>query len=118
VVVLGLLILIAVAAVVVVMLLRGDDEVRIDLDSLGTYRTDASVVFIVGALTVLIGVLGFAVLLAGLKRARRRRAEVRELKDRARRAEEGTGGHVSSGAGADRHDGGPDEHFDSTPRDR
>lgn len=116
-VVLGLLILIAVAAVVVVMLMRGDDEVRIDLDSLGAYRTDASVVFIVGAVTVLVGVLGFTILLAGLKRARRRRAEVRELKDRARRVDEGTGSHGATHSASDR-DGGPDEHFDSTPRER
>jgi hypothetical protein len=121
VVALGLLILIAVTAVVVVMVLRGDDSVRIDVEPLGTYRTDASVVFIVGALTVLVGVLGFTVLFAGLKRARRRRAELRALKDRARQTDAGAASHQPSGRRDERRDdttSGDDDHFDSTPRDR
>ena len=121
-VVLGLLILIAVSAVVVVMLLRGEDSVRIDLDALGTYRTEASVVFLVGALTLLVGVLGVTILIAGLKRGRRRRSEMRELKDRASRADvDRSHGSASSdpyddGATPSRDD--TDNHFDSTPRER
>jgi hypothetical protein len=121
VVALGLLILIAVTAVGVVMVLRGEDSVRIDVEPLGTYRTDASVVFIVGVLTVLVGVLGVAILLAGLKRARRQRAELRALKDRARQAETGTASHQPSGRRSEPYDdtsSDGDDHFDSTPRDR
>jgi hypothetical protein len=120
VVTLGLLILIAVTAVVVVMVLRGEDSVRIDVEPLGTYHTNTGIVFMIGVLTVLVGVLGVAILFAGLKRARRKRAELRALKDRARQADAGTASHQPSGRRSEPYDdtSSGDDHFDSTPRDR
>jgi hypothetical protein len=118
VVALGLLILTAVTAVVVVMVLRGEDPVSIELDPIGTYRTDAAVVFLIGVVTVLVGIIGVAVLLAGLKRSRRRRVEMRNLKERARRAEDtGADGQRSRPPAERPQTSNGDDHFDSTPRD-
>ncbi len=110
-IVLGLLLLIVVAIVSVTMVARGRESVRVDLDSLGTFETDAATVFLLGATTVLVGVLGVAILLAGVRAGRRRRAKVRDLQQRARRGDEIREREAS------RSDGDSDIRADPAPRD-
>jgi len=78
---LGLLLLLVVLVIVIVAIARGDDPTRIDLEMF-TVRTTFLGVFVAGALTLLIGVLGVMVLLAGMRRSRRRRSELKELRHR------------------------------------
>ena len=124
-VVIGLLLLLGVAAVTLAALLRGGDSVRIDLEWFAV-RTDVTGVFVAGAATRLLAFLGLWLLGKGLKRNRRKRAEMHALRDRARRADStdapGSAGSSSVDGktrGAERtsrSDG--DDHFDSAPRDR
>ena len=115
-VVLGLLILILTAAIVTIMVMRGGDSVTIDLDSLGSYDTSASVVYLIGVLTVLVGVLGLAIVFSGVQRSRRRRGEMRDLRRRARRADDAERG---AAAYPDQQPGETAEDYHgSTPRDR
>ena len=81
-VIVGLLILLVVAAIVIATIARGGDPTSIDLGAF-VIRTNFTGVFVAGALTLLLGVLGVMVLLSGLRRSRRRRAEMHELRDRA-----------------------------------
>jgi hypothetical protein len=117
VIVLGLLILILAAIVVVTMIARGTESTEVDLDAF-TIRTDASVIFLAGAATLLLAVLGLVVLMAGLKRARRRRGEMRELRDRARAVERRSAGETAPGRSRDSDQPDQGDPFDSTPRDR
>lgn len=78
----GLLILLVVAIIVIATIARGNDPTSIDLGWF-VIRTNLTGVFVAGALTLLLGVLGVMVLLSGLRRNRRRRAEMHELRNRA-----------------------------------
>ncbi len=114
-IILGLLILLVVAVVVIATLARGDDPTTIDLEWF-VLRSNVSGVFIAGATTLLIGVLGVMVLLAGLRHSRRRRAEIKTLRDRASHSEEPARDNGPGPTGSQRH-GGADDSLDSAPRD-
>jgi hypothetical protein len=136
VVIVGLLILLVVAVIVIATVARGGDPTSIDLGAF-VIRTSFTGVFVAGALTLLLGLLGVMVLLSGLRRSRRRRAEVHELRDRAGAKGRSEGGSRKSApeqaTSATRASQGPppaagteeprrqprdaDESFDSAPRD-
>jgi hypothetical protein len=85
-VVLGLLLVVIALLAVIIVVLEGGDPAQIDLQWFTT-RTDMRGIFAAGALTVLLAVLGLSLLINGLKRSRRKRAEVKELEQRAARRE-------------------------------
>lgn len=134
-VILGVLILLVFAGIVIATVARGDDPTLIDLDWF-VLRSTVAGVFLAGALTLLLALVGVLVLLAGLRRSRRRRADIKDLRDRAAanaaaaeqvRALEAERSGASSGEQASsrrrapdgrREPGGSDESFDSAPRDR
>jgi len=127
-IILGLLILLVVAVVVIATVARGDDPTSIDLEWF-VLRSNVTGVFIAGAVTLLIGVLGVMVLLAGLRRSRRRRNEIKALRDRASRGDEASRrahspdstparDNDSAAARSERQAGNADDSFDSAPRDR
>jgi uncharacterized protein HemY len=122
---LGLLILVAVALAISAVVFRGGDSVRIDLEWF-TINTNAWAVFAAGALTLLMLVLGLWLLTTGVKRSRHRRAEVRNLRKRAdaneeaarRASETSTPAAPQTAEAQHRSTDGPDDHFDSAPRER
>jgi len=134
-VILGVLILLVFAGIVIATVARGDDPTLIDLDWF-VLRSTVAGVFLAGALTLLLALVGVLVLLAGLRRSRRRRADIKDLRDRAAanaaaaeqvRALEAERSGASSGERASsrrrapdgrREPGGADESLDSAPRDR
>ncbi len=85
-IVLGLLILVAAVAVTVGAIARGGADVSLDFGSF-TVNTDAAGMFLTGAATLLVAVIGLWLLRGGLARSRQRRQEMRELRDRAARNE-------------------------------
>ena len=140
--VLGLLILLLVAVVVLIVLVRGGGPASIDLN---TFEIETTVmwVFLAGALTLLLTVLGLVLLTRGLKKMRRRRSEMRELRSRAAAApapapvsspqasepshrpapaatSEPSHRSAPTTAASDPADrkGNADDYFDSAPRDR
>lgn len=134
-VILGVLILLVFAGIVIATVARGDDPTLIDLDWF-VLRSTVAGVFLAGALTLLLALVGVLVLLAGLRRSRRRRADIKDLRDRAaanaaaaeqvraleaERSGASSGEHASSRRRAPdgrREPGGADESFDSAPQDR
>ncbi|MEJ7773347.1 MAG: hypothetical protein WKF72_00950 [Nocardioidaceae bacterium] len=134
-VILGVLILLVFAGIVIATVARGDDPTLIDLDWF-VLRSTVAGVFLAGALTLLLALVGVLVLLAGLRRSRRRRADIKDLRDRAaanaaaaeqvraleaERSGASSGEHASSRRRAPdgrREPGGSDESFDPAPRDR
>ena len=138
-VVLGVLILLTFAVIVVATVARGDEPTTIDLE---WFEIDSSVagVFLAGALTLLLGVVGILVLVAGMRRSRRRRANIKELKARADAADRARADSSAKSHAEDREAetstadsarerreteaGQPppprdaDESFDTAPRDR
>ncbi len=165
-VIFGLLLLLLAVVAIIAAVARGSDPASIDLVWF-TVKTNVTGMFVAGALTTLIAVIGLALLMAGLRRDRRRRAQITDLKQRAaggdsRAAREQAvtrqssappltatpGSPSSSAAGSARSTGsgsstdststrpsgstsagsspasqgirrgdGPDEHFDSAPRE-
>jgi len=83
-VVLGLVLVLVAIVAIVAAVLRGDDPTEVDLQWFNV-ETDVTGVFIAGAITGLLGVLGLGLLAVGLKRDSRKRAEVKELKQRVGR---------------------------------
>ncbi len=81
-VIVGLLLVVLAIVVVVAVVLNGNDPAQIDMQWF-TFKTDVTGIFAAGALTLLVGVVGLSLLVSGLKRARRKRAEVNALKARA-----------------------------------
>ena len=135
-IVLGLLLLLLVIAVVVIVMLNGGDSAQLSLQWL-TANTTVAGIFVAGAATVLVGVVGASLLTSGLKRSRRKRAEVNALKAKAagkesRADREPASSSRASQAGStaassptpleqrrsDDDADGTDEYFESTPRDR
>lgn len=134
-IILGLLLLLLVLAVVVIVMLNGGDSAQLSLEWL-TADTTVAGVFIAGAATVLVGVVGASLLTSGVKRSRRKRAEVKDLKAKAAGKESSTRREPTSASrtgqsaptagssptaveprSSDDPDG-TDEYFESTPRDR
>lgn len=144
-IVLGVLVLLAVVAVSVVAIARGGDPVSFKVGSL-TFDTDGTGMFLAGAGTLVLAIVGLWLLSKGLAHSRHRRQEMRELRDRAARNDEAA--RREQGAALDHNDTGADtgadnradtttdttadttrvdesgrhvdtdDHFDSTPRDR
>ncbi len=135
--VLGIIILLAVAVVTATVVANGSDIATLNLVGV---KVDASVALIygVGALCLLLAVLGIFLMLGGAKRARRRSKEVRELRRQADRPVDpgapntpgatpprplvGQGGDpVRNERAARRHqrpeDDPADEHFRDVPRE-
>ncbi|HLK95989.1 MAG TPA: hypothetical protein VK365_09665 [Nocardioidaceae bacterium] len=127
--VLGIVILLAVAVVTATVVANGSEPATLNLVGFDVETTIAGI-FAVGALCLLLAVLGIFLTLGGAKRGRRRRKEVRDLR---RRADAPTGtdaAGTSSGTGGDpvhderttrRHgaseDDPDDPHFRSVPRE-
>jgi hypothetical protein len=127
-IVIGILILIGVAAVAVAAIARGGMDVSVDVGSF-TVKTDAAGMFLAGAATMLCALIALWLLRKGLGRARERRHEVRELRDRLWRNE--VSPQRDQPTSPDRTDLGDDtmraedygqhvadDRFDSAPRDR
>lgn len=138
--VLGLLILLVVAVVTIAMLVRGGEPASIDLNTF-VVKTTVMWVFLTGAATLLLAVIGLVLLTRGLKKSRSRRAEVRELRARAGGAPATPAGAPAASAPAatprardrdtsaddagsrergpmrPRTEGDADDYFDSAPRD-
>jgi hypothetical protein len=135
-IILGLLVLLVVVVVSVVAIARGGDPVTFKVGSL-SFDTDGTGMFLAGAGTLLLLVVGLWLLTKGLARSRRRRQEMRELRDRAARSDgagrregeavEPGGSHDATTADNTRTDtaridepgrhADADDHFDSAPRD-
>jgi hypothetical protein len=125
--ILGLILLVVAAGAIIGVFANGGTDTRLDL---GLFHADTTVagVFIAGAATLLIAVLGLWLLKAGLARTRRRRQEVKALRNQAanqrvanRRDAPSTGAAPQPGGAAptERRPGDdPDQHFDSAPRER
>jgi hypothetical protein len=113
---LGFLILVGVTLTIIAIVFRGGDSVRIDLEWF-TINTNAWVVFAAGAVTVLLLVLGLWLFVSGMRRRRRKRAELRALRQRADANEAAARQNASTGAVPSERGNGPDEHFESTPRE-
>jgi ABC-type Fe3+ transport system permease subunit len=120
VVIVALLLLLAVVVVTVAVVQAGGDRVTLDLHWF-TVHTNGTVLFIAGACCLLVLVLGLVLLRVGVRRARARHREMRELRQRAFEAAPSTGsGHSPSNTGAStppRRSPDADDYFDTTPRD-
>ena len=129
----GVVLVVIAVLVVAAVLVDGGESAQLQLGGL-KLDTNLIGVFTAGALTVLLAVIGLSLLINGLKRTRRKRAEVNALKARAttkepsavratpsrsERNEPDAAG--SSTAGQRRldegEDDGTDEYFKSAPRD-
>ncbi|MDF2968670.1 MAG: hypothetical protein K0Q93_2448 [Nocardioidaceae bacterium] len=127
--VLGIVILLAVAVVTATVVANGTESATLNLVGFDVQTTIAGI-FAVGALCLLLAVLGIFLTLGGAKRSRRRRKEVRDLRRRADaptstdatgtssgqggdpvRNERATGQHGSTGDDPD------DQHYRSLPRE-
>ena len=132
-IVLGLLLLIVVAVVVVVAVVAGNEDANLNLVG-ATVDTNVRWVFLAGAISLLLLVIGLDLLGKGLRRERKRRKEVKRLKAAAgpaaqpQAAPHGAGGDAvttrstqprSDPAAPTTRPQDPDEqaHFESTPRE-
>jgi hypothetical protein len=120
---LGFLLLIVVAVAVTVALFRGGGSVRIDAEWL-TVNTNVSGVFFAGVVTTLLFGLGVWLVIHGAKRTRRRRGEIKDLRRRAESADRagpqqqtGSPDQAESTRPDSTSSGGPDDHFDTAPRE-
>ncbi len=135
---LGVFILVIVALASLAVVFRGGDTVHIDLHWF-TIKTSAGIVFLAGAVALTLAALGISLLWEGLKRARKRRKETQELRHRAEASEQTVS--TSNGPGSTQaststsststpppsastppptirtQTSGPDDHFDTTPRE-
>lgn len=139
--VLGIIILIGVAVVTATVVANGSDDAVLNLVGIRV-ETSVAVVYAVGALCLLLAVLGLFLLLGGAKRSARRRKEVRDLRRQADHPVGADGSGTSAGTSsgtppkplvgqggdpvrneraASRHESSPDDpdeqHFRGVPRD-
>ena len=125
--VLGIIILLGVAVVTATVVADGSDAAEFELVGLNIDTTYAGI-YAIGALNLLLAVLGIVLVLGGAKRARRRRKEVRELRRQADAPTVGDSSGATRGQGGDpvydqrsghrrREDGPDDEHFRGVPRE-
>ncbi len=104
----ALIIVVFVILFAVAVVSAGGDPVTLDL-RVGTVHTTVAGVFAMGAATVVVAVIGLWLLRAGIRRARRRRAEMRRLRDvaattAASRTDETTRVDDSAATSVRRHD--------------
>lgn len=81
-IILGVLLVVLAVLAIIAAVARGGDPATIDLDA---FRLDTTVlgIFLAGAFTLLILVMGLSLIATGIARARRRRQEVKELRQQA-----------------------------------
>lgn len=119
-VILGLVLLAAVAVVTVAVVQAGGDPVALDLSRF-TIHTNGTTLFLAGAFCLLLLVLALLVLRTGIRRARVRHREMRELRQRAFEVTPSTGGgstrSSTPAAGSSRKDPDADDYVDTSPRD-
>jgi hypothetical protein len=150
-VIFGLVILLLAVLIVIAAVVHGGDPASLNLQ-LFTIKTNVTGVFVAGAVTLLLAVLGLALVVTGLRYDRRRRAQIKDLRTRASSGEQAaaaigpstepsessgaaptrsatdsptrrtatppssTGAGSTSADVSERNDG-PDEYFESAPRD-
>jgi hypothetical protein len=152
----GLILLLIAVLIVIAAVVNGGDPASLDLQVF-TIKTTVTGVFVAGAITLLLAVLGAALVAYGLRYDKQRRAQIRDLRKRASRSEgrdgpsglqppqkssprparpatdesapttttttgstEATGSTGSTGstsADVSGPDDGPDEYFETAPRD-
>ncbi len=141
---LGVFVLVIVGLASLAVVFRGGDPVTIDLHFF-TIKTTAGFVFLAGAVALALVAFGLSLLWEGLKRGRKRRKETKSLRSRAEATESSasTGGSsgesgpatgsgsqaggavpanrpptdTTGGSSGTAERSGPDDHFDTTPRD-
>ena len=81
-VILGVLLVVLAVLAIIAAVARGGDAATINLDA---FRLDTTVlgIFLAGAFTLLLLVMGLSLIATGIARARRRRQEVKELRQQA-----------------------------------
>jgi hypothetical protein len=125
---LGIFILLVVGLASLAVVFGGGQSVHIDMH-LFNVNTSVSVVFLSGAVALALVVFALSLLYEGLKRGHRRRKETKQLRKRvtAGEAAPGASGPAATGAGSTPGGGssqatatpaGPDDHFDTAPRER
>lgn len=114
-IVLGLLLVLLAVGVGAAVAATGTAAVTVDVLGFGL-DTDARLVFFAGAATVLVALVGLALLRHGLRRANRRRKEHRSLR-REVRARQDTTSPPRSGTEPTRRPGRVDEQFDTAPKE-
>jgi uncharacterized protein HemY len=126
---LGIFILLVVGIVSLAVVFGGGQSVHVDMHWF-TINTSVSVVFLSGAVALALVVFGLSLLYEGLKRGHRRRKETKELRKRVTAGQTdpaGTGPPATGSAGSAPTGGssqptappaGPDDHFDTAPRER
>jgi hypothetical protein len=126
---LGIFILLVVGLASLAVVFGGGQSVHIDMHWFNI-NTSVSVVFLSGAVALALLVFGLSLLYEGLKRGHRRRKETKELRKRVTAgqtasAETGTpatgsAGSVPAGGSSQgtASSAGPDDHFDTAPRER
>lgn len=120
-IILGLILLVGAAVVTVSVISAGGDAVHLHLHWF-TIRTNGGALFAVGAATLAVALIGLWILRAGLRRGRRRRREIKDLRHRAGVGRERAADPASTSASAPARPApaGPDEdddHFSTAPRD-
>jgi hypothetical protein len=127
---LGIFILLVVGIVSLAVVFGGGQSVHVDMHWF-TINTSVSVVFLSGAVALALVVFGLSLLYEGLKRGHRRRKETKELRKRVTASQTApavTGPSATGSAGGSAPTGGssqptappagPDDHFDTAPRER
>ena len=84
-IVLGVLLVLLAVVAVVAAVARGGAPAGMDLE-LFSFNTTVLGIFLAGALTLLLLVMGLSLIATGIARARRRRQEVKELRQQAERS--------------------------------
>lgn len=87
-VIFGLLLLLFAVLIVIAAVAHGGDPASLDLQ-LFTIKTNVTGVFVAGAVTLLLAVLGLALVLWGVRSDRRHRGQIKELRKRASRRDRG-----------------------------
>jgi hypothetical protein len=126
---LGIFILLVVGLASLAVVFGGGQSVHIDMHWFNI-NTSVSVVFLSGAVALALVVFGLSLLYEGLKRGHRRRKETKELRKRVTASQTapavsgppapGSAGSAPSGGSsqATTSPAGPDDHFDTAPRER
>ena len=114
-VIIGLLLIALVVVFAALVLTGSNPSLRLDLH---VFKVDTSLtgVYLSGIATLVLGVIGLWLLRSGLRRSRKRRPEVKQLR-RTVRTSERTSSDPTSQRGAVPPPDDTNDHFDSAPRD-